>query len=173
VSAAGGRIDDGRHDARWVAPVRVGAATVGAVFLIVGVAGFVPGVTQDASDIEFAGHDSPSELLGLFQVSVLHNVVHIAFGLAGLAAYRRASWARSYLVGGGLIYLVLLLYGLAIDLDSDANFVPLNSADNWLHLALGVGMIALGLLLPTRHDARHEVGATTTSGRSMRDTSMR
>jgi hypothetical protein len=41
---------------------------------------------------------------------------------------------------------VLWLYGLLIDHGSDANFVPVNTADNWLHLGLGVGMIALGLL---------------------------
>lgn len=34
-----------------------------------------------------------------------------------------------------------------IDHQSAANFVPLNSADNWMHLALAVGMIALGVLL--------------------------
>jgi hypothetical protein len=31
--------------------------------------------------------------------------------------------------------------------DGPANFVPVNTADNWLHLALGVGMIALGVLV--------------------------
>ena len=46
-----------------------------------------------------------------------------------------------------MIYLVLWIYGLIIDHDSAANFVPVNSADNWLHFVLGVGMIALGLIL--------------------------
>lgn len=46
-----------------------------------------------------------------------------------------------------MIYLVLWLYGLAVDKNSGANFVPLNTADNWLHLGFGVGMIALGVLL--------------------------
>ena len=41
--------------------------------------------------------------------------------------------------------MVLWVYGLVIDLGSDANFVPLNDADNWLHLGLGLGMIALGV----------------------------
>ncbi|GHD30261.1 hypothetical protein GCM10007147_31870 [Nocardiopsis kunsanensis] len=62
--------------------------------------------------------------------------------------------ARIFLIGGGVIYLVLWLYGLVIDLDSAANFVPLNTADNWLHFVLGVGMIALGLLLPRGVGAR-------------------
>ncbi|WP_435793579.1 DUF4383 domain-containing protein [Nonomuraea glycinis] len=55
--------------------------------------------------------------------------------------------ARNYLIGGGVIYLFLWLYGMLIDHDSAANFVPLNGADNWLHLLLGIGMPALGFLL--------------------------
>jgi hypothetical protein len=42
---------------------------------------------------------------------------------------------------GGVIYLVLFVYGLMIDQDSPANFVPVNTADDVLHLLLGVGMI--------------------------------
>ena len=42
--------------------------------------------------------------------------------------------------------LVLWVYGLLVDKDSSANFVPLNTADNWLHLLLGLGMIALGVI---------------------------
>jgi hypothetical protein len=48
---------------------------------------------------------------------------------------------------GGVIYLVLWLYGLIIDKTSNANFVPINTADNWLHFVLGLGMIALGVAL--------------------------
>ena len=59
------------------------------------------------------------------------------------------------LIGGGAIYLVLWLYGLLIDKDSQANFVPLNTADDWLHFVLGLGMIALGVALGRRTVARH------------------
>ncbi len=123
------------------------AAAVGAVFLLVGVLGFIPGITGDYDSMELAGHDSHALLLGLFRVSVLHNIVHLLFGVAGLALARRADSARWYLIAGGAVYLVLWLYGLVIDKTSSANFVPLNNADNWLHLLLGVGMIALGVLL--------------------------
>ncbi|MFD3849377.1 DUF4383 domain-containing protein [Streptomyces microflavus] len=133
-------------------PVQKAAAAVGAVFLLVGLLGFVPGITTDFDTLEFAAHHSEARLLGIFQVSVLHNLVHLLFGVAGLALARSASTARSYLIVGGGVYLVLWLYGLLIDHNSAANFVPVNSADNWLHFALGVAMIALGTLLtrPTR-----------------------
>jgi hypothetical protein len=134
--------------------VQLAATIVGAVFLLVGILGFVPGVTTHYSDMTFAGHNSMAKLLGVFMVSVLHNLVHIAFGIAGLALARRYASARSYLIAGGVIYLVLWVYGLIIDRSSNANFVPVNTPDNWLHFGLGAGMIALGLLLSDK--AHHE-----------------
>ncbi|GAA1452945.1 DUF4383 domain-containing protein [Nocardiopsis tropica] len=132
-------------------PIRLAALIVGIVFLLVGIMGFIPGLTTNTDQLQFAGHHSEAHLLGLFQVSILHNLVHLLFGVAGVAMARTAASAKLFLVGGGVIYLVLWLYGLVIDFDSAANFVPLNDADNWLHLGLGVGMIALGLLLaPSR-----------------------
>jgi hypothetical protein len=129
------------------------AAAVGAVFLLVGILGFVPGVTSGYGSMEFAGHHSDAQLLGIFQVSILHNIVHLLFGVAGLALARSWSGARGFLVGGGAVYLVLWLYGLLVDKTSPANFVPVNAADDWLHLVLGAGMGALGVLL-ARQDGR-------------------
>src|SRR4051812_151082 len=128
-------------------PVQMLATLVGATFLLVGILGFIPGITSNLyGGLEFAGHDSTAKLLHVFQVSWLHNLVHIAFGLAGLALARTWEGARTYLIGGGVIYLVLWLYGLIVGQDSSANFVPVNTADNWLHFVLGVGMIGLGFV---------------------------
>ena len=127
-------------------PVQTAALLVGAVFLLVGILGFIPGITTNYGSMQLAGHHSEALLMGVFQVSVLHNVVHLLFGVAGLAMARSAPAARHYLLWGGLVYLVLWLYGLLIDKESAANFVPLNSADDWLHLVLGIGMIALSFL---------------------------
>lgn len=138
------------------AAVQRAAQLVGIVFLVVGVAGFIPGVTSNLYDgLEIAGHEGNAELLGIFQVSVLHNVVHLLFGVAGLALARTFSGARTYLIGGGAIYLVLWIYGLVIDHHSDANFIPVNSADDWLHFVLGVGMIGLGVVLGREHRTAH------------------
>ncbi|WP_319460979.1 DUF4383 domain-containing protein [Micromonospora sp. RTP1Z1] len=135
-----------RNPADGRAPVRRAATAVGVIFLVIGVLGFIPGITTSFGDLYFAGHESKAKLLGLFQVSVLHNIVHLLFGVAGLALARTVSGARTYLVGGGAIYLVLWLYGLVVSHSSGANFIPFNGADNWLHLFLGIGMIALGLV---------------------------
>ncbi len=134
-------------------PVQTAAVLVGAVFLLVGVLGFIPGITTDYDSLEAAGHESHAKLLGIFQVSVLHNIVHLLFGAAGLALARTAATARAFLIGGGVVYLVLWLYGLLIDKTSQANFVPLNTADDWLHFVLGLGMIALGVVLGRRPGA--------------------
>lgn len=134
--------------------IRRASAALGAVFLLVGILGFIPGITTDYGSMEFAGRDSGAELLGVFEVSILHNLVHLLFGVAGLALARTVAGARAFLVGGGAVYLVLWLYGLVIDLDDSANFVPFNDADNWLHLVLGVVMVVLGVLLGRPRTAR-------------------
>ena len=126
--------------------VRTAAMAVGAVFLLVGVLGFIPGITSNYSSLSFAGHSSGAKLIGLFQVSILHNIVHLLFGIVGVAMARRTDSAINYLIGGGVIYLVLWIYGLLVGAQSTANFVPVNTADDWLHFVLGVGMIALGFL---------------------------
>jgi hypothetical protein len=126
--------------------VQTVARIVGIVFILVGILGFIPGVTTNIGTLMFAGHESGALLLGLFQVSILHNIVHLLYGIAGVVLARTFSGARNYLIWGGAVYLVLWLYGLFIALDSPANFVPLNDADDWLHLFLGLGMIALGLI---------------------------
>ncbi|MFJ4219238.1 DUF4383 domain-containing protein [Curtobacterium luteum] len=132
------------------------ALVVGIVFLLVGIAGFVPGLTT--GDLAGAGHDSMAMLLGVFQVSVLHNVVHLLFGVVGLLAANRATGSRMYLVIGGVVYFVLWVYGLfTAGTMSGANFVPLNWADNWLHLVLAVGMVVLGVVFP--RERRRPVGA--------------
>ena len=131
-------------------PVQRAALIAGIVFLIVGIAGFIPGLTTNYGDLALAGHDSMAKLMGVFQVSVLHNIVHLAYGIAGIVFARRTRWSRNFLIWGGVVYAVLWLYGLVIGgMSTAANFVPLNSADNWLHLILAVAMIALGLLLRT------------------------
>jgi hypothetical protein len=127
--------------------VQLAATAVAATFLLVAVLGFVPGITTNYSELSFAGHESEAKLLGLFQVSVLHNIVHGLFGVVGLALAKSVAGARNFLIGGGVVYLVLTVYGSVIDLESDINFVPVNVADNFLHLGLGLGMIGLGVVL--------------------------
>jgi hypothetical protein len=132
----------------------------GAVFVLVGLLGFVPGITTHYDQLSFAGHHSDAALLGIFNVSILHNLVHLAFGVAGVTLSRTFNSARAYLIAGGAVYLALFVYGLVVDLDSPANFVPVNNGDNWLHLGPSVAMIAVGAALGrTGNDTGRPVGA--------------
>jgi len=127
--------------------VQGAAVLVAAAFLAVAIAGFTPGLTSHLDRLQWLGHDSESQLFGVFEVSVVHNLLHLAFGVAGLLLAGTYHRARAYLVGGGLIYLGLWLYGLLTDPSGPLNVLPLNNADNWLHFAIGVVMILLGLTL--------------------------
>lgn len=119
------------------------ATLVAVVFIIVGIAGFIPGITTNLYDgLEFAGEKGDAELLGIFMVSWLHNLVHLGFGLVGLALARTWSGARLYLIGGGIVYLGLWLLGLF----GSADWIPSNDADNWLHLGLGIGLLGAGIV---------------------------
>jgi hypothetical protein len=129
------------------APIQHAAVAFGVVFLLVGILGFIPGITTNYEMLDFAGHHSGAKLLNVFEVSILHNIVHLLFGVLALALSGTFNGARGFLIGGGGIYLALWLYGIIVDRESSANFVPVNRADNWLHLALAVGMLATAALL--------------------------
>jgi hypothetical protein len=129
-------------------PIQSAALLVGLVFLLVGILGFIPGITSNYDDLKFAGHDSDAQLLGIFDTSILHNIIHLVFGVAGLALARTFVGSRQYLIGGGVIYLAIFLYGAIWGGDEGgANFIPMNWADNILHLVLGGVMVLLGVVL--------------------------
>lgn len=114
----------------------------GVVFVVVGLLGFDPVVTH-VDDLGLAGPDSDAELFGLFQVSVLHNVLHLLLGVAGIALARTWEGGRAFLLGAALTYLALFVLGLVTSATSDANFVPTNGADDILHLVFGI-LLLLG-----------------------------
>lgn len=119
------------------------ALLFGIVFLIVGIAGFIPGVTSEFDRVSNIGGEG-AHLLGIFGVNWLENVVHLGYAAAGLWAATNAVRSRQYFLWGGALYGVVWLYGMLIDLNSDANLIGANDAANWLHFALFVTMVALG-----------------------------
>lgn len=131
--------------AGWQAgsPAQTVSRLVAVVFIVVGIAGFIPGITTNLYDgLDFAGDKGDAELLGIFMVSWLHNLVHLGFGLVGLALARTWSGARLYLIGGGIVYLGLWLLGVF----GAADWIPSNDADDWLHLGLGIGLLGAGIV---------------------------
>jgi len=116
------------------------AGTVGAVFIVVGLLGFTV-----SSGHDLAGHTG-GQLLGLFQVNTLHNVVHLAVGAAMVAAaiagVRAARFANTLI---GAVYLALGVLGLFITGNNPLNIIALNGADNGLHLVIGAVLVGVGL----------------------------
>jgi hypothetical protein len=105
----------------------------GIVFVIVGLAGFV--VTGGGMDASMAA----PRLLGLFPLNVVHNLVHLLFGVWGLLGARTFGGAKSYLFGAGAIYLVLAICGAFVP--NGFGLVPIGGADVALHALLGVVLL--------------------------------
>ena len=136
--------------------IQKAAVLVGVIFLLVGIAGFIPGITTNYDELTSFDHEG-AKVVGLIGVNILENIVHLLYGIAGLALAATYAGSRAYFIGGGLIYLVVFLYGLIIDKDSSANILGLNDASDWLHLLLGVVMIAIGVVLGREYVARERV----------------
>lgn len=124
--------------------LRIWVSRVAIVLLAVGVLGFIPGITTHYERMVVAGPHATAMLFGLFAVSVLHNVLHLGVGTLGLIAASVGRTARGYLLGSGLGYLALGLYGLFVDSDSPANFLPMNIASSCLLLVLATVMLIPG-----------------------------
>ncbi len=127
--------------------IQRGARLIGVVFALIGLLGFVPGLTQPYAELTFATTSSKALLLGIFQVSVLLNLVHLAFGAAGILMSRSALQARAFLFWGGIVYAVFFFYGILVPQPSAGNVVPFNAPDNALHIGLAVVMVTLSIVL--------------------------
>lgn len=116
---------------------------VAAAFLAIGIAWFVPGLTVHLDKLQRRDQHSHAQLFGVFDVSVVHNLLHLAFGVAGLILVRTYARSRAYLLVGGPFYLTLWLYGMLNNSPDSA--LPLNNADHWLHFDVGLVMVVLAL----------------------------
>ena len=121
------------------------AGLIGLVFIVVGLLGFVPGVVQDYGELTWWKPGSGADLFGVFQTSILHNLLYIGIGVAGLVASRRPASARSFLTFGGAVIFALGIFGLIVDRESDWNFLPFDRAGDWLQVGIGIAMLYVGL----------------------------
>lgn len=130
--------------------VQGAALLVAGGFLVIGLLGFIPGVTTDYGLLKWTGPDSGAKLFGVFAVCGLTNTLHLVTGVVGLALARTYAASRAYFLGGGLVYLALWLHGLF--LSSSADLLPVNGANHWLRFGLGFCMVVLGLTLAGQRD---------------------
>ncbi len=116
------------------------ALVVGIIYLVIGIAGFIPGLVQGQDYPDLAVDAGSGALLGLFPVNVVHHIVHLLVGVLGIAAYRAFDSARLYARGLAIVYAVLAVMGLitAANLDTMFGLTPLFSHDVWLHAGTAV-----------------------------------
>jgi hypothetical protein len=122
------------------------ARIYGIVFLIVGVGGFIPGLTQPHDHPNVTMQAGSGMELGLFPVNALHNIVHILFGAWGLFAARTIDAARGYARVVAIAYGVLTLMGLIPATNTTFGLVPIYGHDVWLHALLAVGAAYFGFV---------------------------
>jgi hypothetical protein len=120
------------------ATVQKVALVFGIGFLAAAIAGFL---VTGMSNMD-PNPDTAPRALGIFPVNVLHNVVHLVFGIWGVVAYRTFGAAKSYCQIAGVIYLVLFVVGFVAP--TGFGLVPLGGTDPWLHLVLGVPLTYFG-----------------------------
>jgi hypothetical protein len=124
-------------------PAQIYALLFGAVLTVAGIIGFFYNstFTNDKSV-----HD---DVFGILSVNGWHNVVHIATGVLGLLAFRSYASARAYALGLGVVYIAVAIWGFVIGSgDSILSIVPVNTADNVLHLLIGVAGLAAAAATP-------------------------
>jgi hypothetical protein len=123
---------------------RTFAMIFGVVFLILGLGGFIPGLTL----MDHNGHQADSEVtlrsffgyaLGLFPVNVLHNLVHVIFGIWGILAAKSYAKSRGYFRVVAIAYGLFVVMGLIPGLRTTFGLIPLYGADIGLHAALALG----------------------------------
>jgi len=125
---------DARTPAQWYCLI------FGATLLLVGIIGFAADAGFDTgTDID------GDKLLGIFEVSGIHNLIHIASGALLLATAPKRTTARLAALGFGVVYLLVTIIGF-IQGDNVLGIIPVNSADNFLHVAISLLAIAAGLM---------------------------
>jgi hypothetical protein len=141
--------------------VRTFALIYGVLFVVVGVAGFIPGLVtpHDAVEHELAVEQGAGDLLGLFPVNVLHNLVHLVFGVWGLAVSRSTGPAIGYARSVAIVYALFAIMGFIPALNTTFGFVPLYGNDIWLHALLAAGAAYFGFI--RRAEPVHASGPAT------------
>jgi hypothetical protein len=114
------------------------AGVFGVIFILIAVLGFIsPGGLVMAMD------PTTGMVLGVFPVNLLHNIVHLLFGIWGLVASRTWSGSKTFFTVGGIIYVILTCVGFLWP--TGFGLVPLGGADIWLHGVLAIAMLGIGL----------------------------
>lgn len=138
---------------------RTFARIFGIVFILVGLVGFIPGLTQSHDHQGLAMEAGSGMALGLFPVNVLHNLFHLAFGIWGVIAARNFDGARIYARSVAIVYGLLTVLGLIPATNDTFGLIPIGGNDIWLHALLAAVAAYFGFV-------RHETDLERTADQS-------
>jgi hypothetical protein len=117
--------------------LKTAAILFGIVFLLVGVLGFVPGITTTGQ-----------MLLGIFHVNAVHNIVHLLSGAVALiTGLTSTAAARMYFRVFGIVYALVAILGFFIGNGLLLGLISNNMADTWLHVLIALVALALGFVV--------------------------
>jgi hypothetical protein len=130
-------------------PAQVYALVFGLALTLAGILGFF--YTADFSTGAAAAESGNKDaLVGLFDVNGWHNIVHLASGLLGLALVGSYVGSRLYALGFGIVYLAVTAIGFLLgDGHAILGLIPVNTEDNFLHLAISLLGIMAGIATPS------------------------
>lgn len=139
--------------------VRNFALFLGIVYVVIGVLGFIPGITQtpppDAPPLAVgAGY---GYLLGIFPINIVHNLIHLVVGVWGIAAARAWDTARLYARTLAVVFAVLTVMGLIPGLNTVFGLAPLFGVDIALHLLTALAAAYFGWAVPATAEAERAV----------------
>jgi Domain of unknown function (DUF4383) len=118
------------------------ALIIGIVFLLVGIAGFIPGfnvlpvgshpnIPMNAPSITIdSGYGS---VFGLFPTNLLHNAIHIAVGVLGIASASSLSGSRVFNQGFAIVYSVMAVMGLLPFTNTMFGLMPIYGHNIWFN----------------------------------------
>jgi hypothetical protein len=117
--------------------LKTAAIIFGIVFLLVGVLGFVPGITTTGQ-----------MLLGIFHVNAVHNIVHLLSGAVALiTGLTSTAAARTYFRVFGIVYALVAILGFFTGYGLLLGLISNNMADTWLHVLIALVALALGFVV--------------------------
>ena len=122
------------------AVVQTVALIFGVIYFLVGLLGFVGPLIGTSSFITIT--QDRHALLGIADINLLHNLVHLAIGLAGLAAASSVANSRTFCQVVGVILLIVGLLGVFVG--NLFGILPLAGFDIPLHLVTGAVLAYFG-----------------------------
>ncbi|MBV9390074.1 MAG: DUF4383 domain-containing protein [Chroococcidiopsidaceae cyanobacterium CP_BM_ER_R8_30] len=135
------------------------ALTIGILFLVLGIAGFIPGLVSipGASESYVPPDAAPNAyalgfgyVLGLFPTNFLHNLVHCAVGLLGIASYFSSNSARNFNRAFAVAYVLIAIMGFIPIAKTTFGLMPIFGNNVWINALSALAATYFGLIIPAK-----------------------